>query len=70
LLGCTRAVTWQFIASFDRLYDIHALDDFAENRVVSIEPWSWDGSQEKLGATGVAACVCHRENSWLVVLET
>jgi hypothetical protein len=69
LLWGSRAVAGQFVASFNGLYNIHAFDDFTEDSVVAIEPWSWDGSQEELGATGVAACVCHREYSWLVVLE-
>jgi hypothetical protein len=37
------AVAGQFVASFNGLYNIHAFDDFTEDSVVAIEPWSWDG---------------------------
>lgn len=43
--------------------------DFTEDDVAAIEPRSDDGRDEKLGAVGVGASICHAEEEGLGVLE-
>lgn len=54
---------------FNLLDDIHALDDLSEDDVLSVQPLSLGGAQEKLTAVGVGAGVSHRQNSGSCVLE-
>jgi len=54
---------------FNLLDDIHALDDLSEDDVLSVQPLSLGGAQEKLTAVGVGAGVSHRQNSGSSVLE-
>merc|ERR1711879_467995 len=55
--------------ALDGLDDVLTLDDFAEDDVLAIEPWAWDGGDEELGSVGVLASVGHGEEVWLGVLE-
>ena len=55
-------------AALESLDDIHALNDLAEDDVLAIEPWAWDGGDEELGAVSVLAGVCHGKKTWAGVL--
>ena len=50
------------------LDDVHTLDNLAEDDVLAIEPWAWDGGDEELGAVGVWTSVGHGEHAWDLVL--
>ena len=52
----------------DGVDDFLAFSRFTKHCVVSIEVGSGEVSDEKLGAIGVWACICHRKDTWLVVL--
>src|SRR5206468_11799641 len=45
----------------DRVGDVLALDDLAEDRVLAVEPRRGRNSHEELGAVGVRTSVGHRE---------
>jgi len=53
----------------DFLDDIHALDDFAKDHMLSVEPAGNDRSDEELGAVRVGSCVCHGQEARLGVLN-
>lgn len=69
LRGCW-AVAWQFLTAFNGFDNIHAFGNFAKHGVVSVEPRSGYRGEEELGAACVFASVSHREDAWLVVLQT
>ncbi len=47
----------------------HALQNFSENDVFAVQPWSLDGGDEELRAVGVFASVSHAEPASAVVLQ-
>src|SRR4029450_5529043 len=54
----------------DRLHHILTFGHFTEGGVLSIQPWSGHMRDEKLTPIGYwPAGICHREDSWLVMLE-
>lgn len=59
LLWLCWLVTWQFFAAFNGFDNIHTFGHFAEDGVVSVQPWCGDGREEKLGAAGVLTGVGH-----------
>ena len=52
-----------FFHAFERIDDIHAVDDFTEDGVAHVEPRSRDGSNEELAAVGAWSCICHRQQT-------
>jgi len=55
--------------ALDVLDDVLALDDLAEDDVLSVKPRAGNGGNEELGAVGVLAGVGHGEEERLGVLE-
>ena len=55
--------------SLDSLNNIHTFNDRAENDVLTIQPSSFDGTQEELRSVGVGASVSHRKDTGASVLE-
>ena len=55
--------------SFERLYDLHALGDFSEHDVLTVQPRRLDGRNEELRAVRVASSIRHGKQSNDVVLE-
>lgn len=54
-----RLVTRSLGHVLDRLADLVALEDFAEDDVLAVEPGGDGGRDEELGAVGVLAAVGH-----------
>lgn len=52
----------------DGLDHVHTLGDLAEDDVLAVEPWAWDGGDEELGAIRVGPGVRHGEQAGLFVL--
>ena len=51
------------------LHDLEALDDLAEDNVLSVEPLGLGGADEELGSVGVGTSVGHGEGSGAEVLS-
>ncbi len=51
------------------LDDLHALNNFAEYDVLTVQPRARNSGQKELRAIGVWASVGHRQQTWLGVLE-
>ncbi len=69
LLGLCGAVAGQFLTALNGVNDVHAVTDGTEHSMVAVEPRCGHGGQEKLGPTGVATGVGHRQHTGFVVLE-
>lgn len=53
---------------FDSLDDIHTVNDFSEDAVLSVQPWGSNGADKELGSVGVWTSVSHGQNTRLIVL--
>jgi len=51
------------------LDDLLTFSDLAEDDVLAIQPWTWNGGDEELGSVGVWTSVGHGQEVWLGVLE-
>jgi len=55
--------------SFDPHDQVHALEDFAEDGVLAIQPRGENSGNEELGPVGVLAGICHRQEACFGVLQ-
>jgi hypothetical protein len=58
-----------FVALANRINNLLAFGDLAENRVPTVQMRCGIMSDEKLGAIGARASICHRENTCFGVLQ-
>ena len=56
------------VAFRDRKNDIHALNDFAENGMVTVQPRRRNMRDKELGTIGVGTGICHGKDPGFVVL--
>ena len=66
-------LVWFHLHPSGRLFhlfnNVHAVDDFAEDDVSSVQPLRLGGADEKLGPVGAGPCVRHRKDSGTSVLQ-
>lgn len=47
------AIHWSSLGGFNGGYDIHSINDLTKDGVSTVEPWGFDGGDEKLRSVGV-----------------
>lgn len=66
LLGCLAGLA---AIRLNLLDNVHALNDGAKDNMTIVEPGSFDGCNEELGAVGVGAGIGHRHNTGAGMLQ-
>ncbi|KAH3662033.1 hypothetical protein OGAPHI_006214 [Ogataea philodendri] len=64
-----RAVLVSGFGRLDQSDNVHSFQDFAEDHVFSVKPWSFDGGDEELRSVGVSTGIGHRQVTWAFVFE-